>query len=120
LGQPAGEPKLLLLARNIRGEAHARFLIQQLRMLAQHLPVDDPLVELVVFEASMGGRTRSGALWITLPVDYLHWTESVHLMALSDDVPPSRVFVAGEVSKRVRTELVAAGWQIEAKVGLSE
>lgn len=120
IGQPAGEPQVLLLAEGISGEVHARFLIQQLRMLARHVPEQDPIVELIAFEASMGARTRSGEWWITLPVDYLHATGSGSLDTRDEDAGPARLVVAGGVSENLMRELERYGWTVVAEVGLVE
>jgi hypothetical protein len=99
---------------------HARFLIQQLRMLARHVPEQDPIVELIAFEASMGARTRSGEWWITLPVDYLHATGSGSLDTRDEDAGPARLVVAGGVSENLMRELERYGWTVVAEVGLVE
>lgn len=120
IGQPSGEAELLLLARTIESEVHARFLIQQLRMLARDVPDDDPVSELVPFEASVGARSRSGALWVMLPVDYLSWNQSTSLVASEDGEPPSRLVVAGSVSDLARTRLEQAGWRVTADAGFAD
>lgn len=121
LGRPAGEAEVLALATGVvRSEVHARFLVQQLRMLARHLPVDDAVAELLTFEASIGARTRDGTLWIALPVDHLSWTEEVEDAATdrADEAP--RLLVAGSISDLAKRELAAAGWQASADVGLAD
>lgn len=119
LGRPDGEPEVLLLARTIRSEVHARFLIQQLRMLARHVPGDDPVSELLPFEASIGARSESGELWIALPVDFLPNNDETDLVAADKDAPPSHLVIAGGVSEQARRELEDAGWIVRADVGLA-
>jgi hypothetical protein len=118
LGRPTGEPEVLELATGIRGEVHARFLLQQLRMLARHASKDDPVVALIAFEASVAARTRSGGLLVTLPVDHLTWTEQIEGLASDAARQRPRVVVSGSVSPLARRELASAGWELAADAGL--
>jgi hypothetical protein len=118
LGRPTGEPEVLELATGIRGEVHARFLLQQLRMLSRHASRDDPVVALIAFEASVAARTRSGGLLVTLPVDHLTWTEQIEGLASDATRQRPRVVVSGSVSTLARRELASAGWELAADAGL--
>lgn len=109
---------MLELATGIRGEVHARFLLQQLRMLARHASKDDPVVALIAFEASVAARTRSGGLLVTLPVDHLTWTEQIEGLASDAARQRPRVVVSGSVSPLARSELASAGWELAADAGL--
>jgi hypothetical protein len=120
LGQPAGEAEVLKLATTVASEIHARFLIQQLQMLAQHVPASDPVAELLAFDASIAARTRSGTLWITLPVDHLSWTEEVGGAVAGYSEPAPRLVVAGSVSPLARRELARTGWRLSSGVGLAD
>lgn len=118
LGRPRGESEVLALATGaVRDEVHARFLVQQLRMLAREVGKDDPVVELLAFEASIGARSRGGVLWVVLPVDHLSWTEQVEAAAAGRG--KARLVVAGSVSDLARTELARAGWRVRAGAGLA-
>lgn len=119
LGRPRGEADVLALATEVvRSEVHARFLVQQLRMLARDVGKDDPVAELLAFEASIGARTRGGVLWIALPVDHLSWTEQVEGATTGRDEAQARLVVAGGVSEMARNELQRAGWRVRADAGL--
>jgi hypothetical protein len=120
LGQPVGEAAVLKLATTVASEIHARFLIQQLHMLAQHVPAGDPVTELLAFDASIAARTRSGTLWITLPVDHLSWTEEVGGGVAGYAEPAPRLVVAGSVSPLARRELVRSGWRLTAGAALAD
>ena len=120
LGRPQGEPAIVALAETVRGEVHARFLIQQLKMLAQKLPEDEDVAELIPFEASLAAIDDNGELWITMPVDYLSWDDSAGIVAAKDGDPVSHLVIAGGVTERARGRLEAAGWAVEAGVGLAE
>lgn len=120
LGRPTGEADVLALATGVQGEVHARFLVQQLRMLARHVPVDDPVVALEALEASIAATTRGGVRWVALPVDHLSWTEQVEQAAHGEASSASRLLVAGSVSDLARRELARAGWQVTADAGLPD
>jgi hypothetical protein len=112
LGRPAGEDAVLALATGIRGEVHARFLIQQLEGLAHH-DDGDPVTRLVALEQSISARTRSGSTLVMLPVDHLAWTGNV----ARSERRGGRIVVAGSVSGRAGRELKARGWRVQAGVG---
>ena len=76
LGTIKGEEGLLKIAIGSRSEAHALFLIQQLRMIRRHAG-NDPVRELIALEQSVVARLRSGRRVLALPVDYLSWTARV-------------------------------------------
>ena len=120
LGRPAGEPDVLALATRVRSEVHARFLIQQLRMLARHVPVDDRVVALEALEASVAATTRGGVRWVTLPVDHLTWTEEIEQGLRGGAEAAPRLVVSGSVSELARRELRRAGWQVTADAGLPD
>jgi hypothetical protein len=117
LGRPAGEAEVLALATRVRGEVHARFLIQQLRMLARHVPASDAVASLEALEASIAATTRGGVRWVVLPVDHLSWTEQIEQSAGGPAEKAPQLVVAGSVSDMARRELTRAGWNIKAGVG---
>lgn len=116
LGSPRGLDEVLTLAATVQGEAHARFLIQQLEMLAG-AGRGDPIVELRALEQSIMARTRAAVPVIALPVDHLSWTDPVER---ADRRRSGRILVAGSLSPRAREELIARGWRIEADMGWSK
>ncbi len=120
LNPPSGERELLLMAQTIQGEVHARFLIQQLRMLARHIPESNPVDELIAFDSSVGAISRDGDLWIMLPVDYLSWTESTRMVAETESGPSSRLIVSGRVEQSAQASLERAGWQVTSEAGVAD
>jgi hypothetical protein len=113
LGSPRGLDEVLALAASVQSEAHARFLIQQLEMLAS-AGRGDPIVELRALEQSISARTRAAVPVIALPVDHLSWTDPVER---ADRRRSGRILVAGSLSPRARQELSTRGWRIEADKG---
>jgi hypothetical protein len=119
LGRPRGEAEVLDLAIGVRDEVHARFLVQQLRMLARHADGSDPVVALEALEASIAATTRRGTRLVALPVDHLSWTEQVETGAASRrGKGVARLVVAGTVSPMAQRQLAAAGWTVTDGVGL--
>lgn len=114
LGTPQGLGATLELARGVRSEAHARFLVDQLRLIGRHLERGDAVVELVALELAVAARTRRGQYLVTLPVDRLSWTEDLRAIATEARSLPSRrrIVVTGSVSPLARRELQRAGFSI--------
>jgi hypothetical protein len=120
LGRPSGEPGVLSLATRVRSEVHARFLVNQLRMLKRDGFASDPVTALVGLDQSVAATTRGGRWFVALPVDRLSWSGAiVDFSASGDDLPAVRkVVVSGSVSDRSRTELMRQGFTVVAGVGL--
>lgn len=120
LGRPGGEPDLLSLATRVRSEVHARFLVDQLRMLKRDGFEADPVTTLVALDQSVAAMTRAGRWFVALPVDRLSWSGAiVDFSAGSADLPAVRkVVVSGSVSDRSRNELMRQGFTVVAGVGL--
>lgn len=114
LGRPRGEPAALALAATVSGDVHARFLIAQLEMLGEHAG-SDPVAELLALDQSYSARTRSGAIFVALPVDYLAWTGTVER---ADRRRGGRIVIAGGVSPMAARGLAQRGWRVQADVGL--
>jgi hypothetical protein len=120
LGRPTGEQDVIALAGRVRSEVHARFLIDQLRMLKRHGFEGDPTTGLVALEQSIAATTRRGRWLVALPVDRLSWAGAIADFASeASDLPQVRkVIVSGGVSDRARRELTRAGFTVVAGVGL--
>jgi hypothetical protein len=120
LGTPAGEPAALEVAARAGSEVHARFLIQQLRMLRVHLAAGDSVYTLESLEASYAATTRTGRWLVTLPLDYLSWTDAVQARADDRSAMPAarKLVVAGTVSPEAARELARRGYAVVAGAGL--
>src|SRR4029453_9502529 len=93
----AGEEGLLRIAISVRSDAHAHFLIQQLRMIRRHAGNEDPVRELIALDQSVVARLASGRRVLALPVDYFSWTAKVEELARRADQErgPRELIVAG-------------------------
>lgn len=118
LGRPIGEDAVLALAAQAGSEVHARFLITQLRMLAQHASSRDPVVELIALQHSLAAETRSGIRVVPLPVDFLSYTEAVDEGTDGARRLPSRLLLSGKISRLATRELKRRGWEIRSELGL--
>lgn len=118
LGRPRGEDAVLALSTQANSEVHARFLIAQLAMLAKHADANDPVVELKALPHSIAAETRGGVRVVTLPVDFLSYTEEVEEGTESAMRGPARLLVAGKVSALAGRALKRVGWDVQAGLGL--
>ncbi len=113
------EEGLLRIAIGARGEAHALFLIQQLRMIRRYAGNQDPVRELIALEQSVVARLASGRRVLALPVDYFSWTAQVAELAARADreTGPRDVIVAGTASRVVTRAARELGWRVSDRVG---
>lgn len=114
-----GEEGLLRIASGTRSEAHAWFLIQQLRMIRRHAGSRDPVRELIALEQSVVARLASGRRVLALPVDYFSWTAEVAERAGRADQQegPRELIVAGIASPVLMRAARELGWRVSDHVG---
>jgi hypothetical protein len=119
LGKIKGEEGLLKIAIGARSQAHALFLIQQLRMIRRHAG-NDPVRELIALDQSVVARLGSGRRVLALPVDYLSWTARV--AELTDqgrqDKGARELIVSGMVSPTAASAARELGWRVSDLAGL--
>ena len=115
----AGEEGLLRLAIAVRSEAHAHFLIQQLKMIRRGADKKDPVRELIALEQSVVARFASGRRVLVLPVDYFSWTARVEELAgrADQDKGPRDLIVAGIASPALTTAARELGWRVTDRAG---
>jgi hypothetical protein len=120
LGAVEGEEGLLRIASGARSEAHAWFLIQQLRMIRRHAGNDDPVREVVALEQSVVARLASGRRVLALPVDYFSWTTRIAELAERGDrnAGPRELIVSGIVSPAAASAARELGWRVSGLAGL--
>jgi hypothetical protein len=114
-----GAAGVLELATRIKSEAHARFLIQQLRMVTAHTTANDSVADLAALENLVVAHLVSGKTLVTMPVDFISWTGEIAEID-ADPRPASgsgRIVISGQISALARAELQSRGWQISAGVG---
>lgn len=118
LGRPSGEDAVLALAAQAGSEVHARFQIAQLEMLAAHADSRDPVVELIALQFSLAAETQSGVRIVSLPIDFLSYTEAVEEGTESAQRVPARLLVAGKLSRLAARELGRQGWEVHSSLGM--
>jgi hypothetical protein len=110
-----GRSAILPLALSVDSEGQARFVVQTVEMLKRHHLEREPLTKLVV-EGTVFGRTRSGAVAVMAPVDYLSWTPRLDKFVSqfeADSGSPLTLHIAGRVSDRAREDLAWRGWTVK-------
>ena len=119
VGPLGGEEGLLRIAIGTRSEAHAWFLIQQLRMIRRHAGDQDPVRELIALEQSVVARLASGRRVLALPVDYFSWTAQVAERAgrVDQEGGPRELIVAGIASPVLTTAAGELGWRVSDRAG---
>jgi len=119
LGRVRGEEGLLRIAIGARSEAHAFFLIQQLRMIRRSAGTKDPARELIALDQSVVARLASGRRLLALPVDYFSWTEQVAELAGRADRERGQrdLVVAGIASPVLIQAARELGWRVSDRAG---
>jgi hypothetical protein len=115
-----GQEGLLRIAIASRSEAHAHFLIQQLRMIRRYAGnQQDPVRELIALEQSVVARLASGRRVLVLPVDYFSWTVRVEELAQRADqeTGPRELIVAGIASPVLTSAARELGWRVSDRAG---
>jgi len=110
-----GRVEIMPLALTVSSEAQALFVIETLRMLGQYHRSVKPLQRIEVV-GTIIANTQDGELVVVAPIDYLSWNKTVAAFMRSEGLDADRysVYLSGDLSKRARTELQQAGWQVHA------
>ena len=113
-----GEDGLLRIAVGVRTDAHAWFLIQQMRMIRREAG-QDTVRELIALEQSVVARLASGRRVLALPVDYFSWTARVEELAAraGQDEGPRELIVAGIASPALTSAARELGWRVSDRAG---
>lgn len=118
----SGERDVIALATGLPDPHHARFLIAQLRTLAD-ADARQALDAYGVADGLVWGKHRDGSVLVPLPVDHVSWTAPLAAALAA----PARsgaslgvVKVSGSVSPMARQRLQAAGWRVDARVASAQ
>jgi len=119
IGRFRDDEGLLRIAIRSRSEAHAWFLVQQLRMIRRYAGKQDTVRELIALEQSVVARLASGRRVLALPVDYFSWTAQVAELAARPDQERGRreLVVAGIASPAMTEAARELGWQVSDRAG---
>jgi len=119
IGQVQGAEGLLSIASRARSEAHAWFLIQQLKMIRRQAGTQDPVRELIALEQSVVARLASGRRVLVLPVDYFSWTAQVEELAgrADQEAGARELIVAGIASPALISAARELGWRVTDRAG---
>jgi hypothetical protein len=110
----ANESQVIQIATGIKRPGEARFLVAQLRMLAQ--ATDRASYRRYGGSGNVVWMERAnGSLALALPLDYVSWTAVLGEglpASVGTDARRGTVVLAGQASPRARTRLQALGWQV--------
>jgi hypothetical protein len=108
-----GRPEVVALAAGAASEDDAQFFTGVVQMLARHQETVAPLVRLVA-RGTVIGYTRTGAVVVTAPVDYLSWTQRISDFARRTDLKAKErsIWLSGRMSPRAQQEFQALGWVV--------
>jgi hypothetical protein len=108
-----GRPEVVTLAVGAASEDDAQFFAGVVQMLARYQETVAPIVRLVA-RGTVIGYTRTGAVVVTAPVDYLSWTQRISDFARRTDLKAKErsVWLSGRMSPRAIQEFQALGWVV--------
>ncbi len=114
LAPARGCDALLETALMAANEQEARFVVNGLRLLQQHLGDAQAGGELLPLGASLIYRARDGELLLPLPVDYLSWNAQMQRFFDGDqlDARGRTLLVTGTISLAAQRELTDRGWSL--------
>jgi hypothetical protein len=109
----AGRTDVMPLALTVVSEEQARFVVGAVEMLARYHETVAPIATVAV-RGTVIGRTKTGALVVPGPVDYLSWTETSERFARRGDIAAKDrgLWLVGRASPRARQELARLGWEV--------
>ncbi len=117
-----GGDALLELAMTANSELEARYIVNALNLISQHLGLRANGGSLSTIGAGLAYESEDGERIFPLPVDYLTWTDEVAAFINNDHFNSARktILVTGTATMRSQQELSARGWNIVLDSGSTE
>jgi len=111
-----GRDQVVAFAAAAGTEDRARLIVRATEMLAQYHGSVEPFTQ-VTAPGPIVAHTRTGALLLPAPLDYVAWTPGVARLARRPDLKAAErtVWLTGTFSPRAQRELAAAGWKMRAE-----
>ncbi len=111
---PRGCDDLIRRAAKMENYDQARFLVAATGLLAAYHRRVAPLSSVESRDRLTVGRTSSGLLLLSAPVDCLAWTDKLVKFGSRTDLHASRreILITGSATSRTRRELSARGWTL--------
>lgn len=108
---------LLELAATTRSEVEARYLVDALKLIRQHVP-SPPAGNLMVDGAAIAWHSRDGRVVLPLPVDLLSWSHDIgdFLDQPAFAVADKTVLIAGDATQLAQQGLTKRGWSLALHV----
>ena len=109
-GAVEGMESVIQVASQMQGETRARFLVQSVRMLAQHHEKDARMTKLRMSHLVPIGVAEDGTLVAAAAVDYVYWDKNTAEFAQRRDFTGKRrvLLVAGPASAKATQEFAKA------------
>jgi len=109
----SGLGSIVGFAAAAKTQDETRMVAGAVNMLARYHETVRPIAR-VAAPGPIAGYTTAGGLVVTLPVDYVAWTERVARWAQRDDLrAPERIgWISGQFSSRARMEFEKRGWRL--------
>ncbi len=110
----AGGDALLELAMTAHSELEARYIVNALRLVAEHLGPRARGGSVLTIGAGLAYDSADGERILPLPIDYLAWTDEVARFLDSGEFRATHktVLVSGSATPRSEQELTSRGWNI--------
>jgi len=110
-GAVEGMESVIQVASQMQGETRARFLVQSVRMLAQHHEKDARMTKLRMSHLVPIGVAEDGTLVAAAAVDYVYWDKNTAEFAQRREFKGKRrvLLVAGPASATAKEAFASAG-----------
>ena len=123
MGPVAGKEAMLKIAISADTDDLCMFRQRQARMFAGYHAKVQPLERLMLSGNLVLARARDGKIIVTLPVDYVVWTDAIAQRVVNAEAQlktmapgaAREVWLGGTISPRARQELESRGWKINER-----
>jgi len=114
MGNISGVESVIQVASQVQGEAHVRFFVESVRMLARYNEKEGRLVKLRMSNMVPMGVAADGTLVIAAAIDYAYWDKAAAEFAQRKELKGKRrvLLVAGTASERAKMEFAKLGWTL--------
>ncbi|MFI5183024.1 MAG: hypothetical protein ACHQNV_01390 [Vicinamibacteria bacterium] len=117
-GVSGADAAVTLATRKTKSEADARFYRRAAEILARYQKTMGPIAHLVMRPTLFLGQTKSGALIVPVPYDWIGWTAEVDAVSANRELKgsPREIWLFGKASKEALKELTARHWVVRENV----
>jgi hypothetical protein len=111
LGPLPGMDSVIVIAAQVQGETHVRFVIESVRMLVKYQEMQGRLVQIKMSNMVPVGIAADGTVVVAAAIDYAYWDKAAAEFVQRSAVRGKQrvVLVAGAASERAQQEFRKAG-----------